>query len=798
MDDEIENKQDEKRLTGIEKLMSNLEHARNGNKRLTHKLINRIFRQVRSEIPYAQMMSVTLAESLLADTPQVTTNLTPNEIIVNCGRILCNPNLKDELTSLVRTYLHQRKKAEKEYATLVLNKILKAEDLEQFPERVRPILKELSQFIMEKVINEKQLRRLHGYRLQPLIELVEPFIYQRLFNVALERVREAQRLPFRKLVNKVAQSGYDAADDDETLSKIRQDKEAALTAFRHAVAEKAPSLINISHLQVRIQLIQKDRTEKHRLLQKQLDEFLKPIDAKMGQEYLSSELRSRFSARLTKLLLDAEQNPQIYSSDEAIKKIHDEAFNEVDNDAKAIRNLVTIVGAIKENFSKKIWQKWLGRKQLKLVDDTLLDSVLGKTLPIMDANTGGVQLIRVGGYPQRNIVDIYTNLGNMLTTINKNLSGMFADKLKDELKRAAENLQFASKNLTFVSPVKLKVEVPAAELQQAEKIEPKPLVIEDDGDAAIPIMVKPLLIEEVEPSVTFEKVEIKPLLIVDDAELEAELPQKVEPKPLFIPDDDIEFELEKIAPPPLLIVDDEKIESEFPEKVEPKPLLIMEEDVESELPAPVQPKPLMIMDDLELEPELTEKIEPKPLLIMGDDELELESKSKSSQTVQPKPLLMPDDVALESHEVEAVMPQPVPFVEKIESASILEFSLDQMEAIDAGVMIMKNYQLGDMESSVYHAWESIVIAEQDATAGIESGLGSDDEIRLYVICDLVQQVVGVPAAMLSKDQSRDLQSIKDSLTEVLKNPSEINNWDYFEGKQRDYIDGILATFMAKK
>lgn len=672
-------KQEPREPLGIEKLMSNLEHASDETRRLPRDITIAIIRQILNEIPYAsKVVSIQLAECLLSDAPHIQTNLALNQVVVNLGKSLCDPHQIDAIDLAVQTYIRDRQIQEKEYAALLLNEVIVAADLQLFADNIRPALRELAQIILEKIINEKQLRKAPGYRLQPLIEIIEPFLYKRLSSIELDRVKALQPLAFRKFVNSIAHNGYEKITDDKKLSQIHKEKETAFNVFKNLITEHLPHANSIKQFQEGMLYLQKDKNHWHALLKSQANELLKSIEPKIDDETLINDLKLRFNEKLRRNLYFSDQNPHIYNDEEAIKHAHEEAYHQVENDMVSAIKLISIVSSVDENYSKKFFQQFFGLSYLSSIKAALLDGLFGKVTLRIDPDTLEKQEIRMGGYLQKNLVDIYTYVIARLNNISDTVTGIYSIKLKDELIRALAELEIAKTEMSIVIPKV--VQKPKIELPIVQPI--------DMTKPVTPILTEPAPKEELAPSLLDEQFDLEPTPVIE--------------------------------PPPIV--------KEEPVKEEPKPLEVGE--FESELESEVQP--------ISLEP-----------------------------------------------------------VSKTEPAETGTLGQAAQASIDSGVRIMKNYQLGAFEKSVQQAWQTMVTASSDsASDDIQTGIGSDNEVRLYVICDLAQQVSAIQEANLSPEHKEALQNIKSKLIEALKNPLDEANWDYFEGTQRDIIDGALAAISS--
>ena len=760
----VKSKPKRKELLGIEKLMSNLDLVTQETKRLPRDVVVALLGQFANEIPYvSQILPNSFAEILLSDAPQLSTQLVLNELIVNLGKALCDSNQKDNIASLVQTYRHERKKSEIEYAVSIVDEVIKDTTFASLPERAQPGLKELAQTILEKIISEKQLRKVPGYRLHPLIEIIESFLYQRNPNIEIEKAKVTHSLVFRKFVNSVAQNGYEIITDEKKLTAIQKEKDAAFTIFKNAIATKVPSAAHIKKFNEIMRFLQSDQNQKYSQLKITLNDLFKSFDS-----YLAQSLMIRFNDKLRRTFRLLELSPEIYISEEVIKTIHVSALAEAEEDANSVKNLILVVYTIQENFNSQFLHRILGKKHLATVNDALLDVLLGKNTLKIDHVTTQARSIRAGGYPVKNIIEIYTAMINSLKKLSEQLSGIYADDLKVEITKAIEQLVAASKDLriiTHATAIYRPVEAVVAPPPTFETSEAMLKSLVESGSRAS--VMPPVKTEA--PSLLDEQFDLEP-----PVEVQAQSPEKVksiEEKPAPIAESEPQLKEEPKEEPVQVA------STESQSKTEPEPLQIDETFEEEPASAAVtepqpktEPAPLQIDETFEEEPaptavvESQPKVEPKPLLI---DEL-FEDEPVPTAAAEPQSLLV-----AESFKDETVVGQAI---------------------IDAGLRIMKNYKLGDLEQPILAGWKTMVSQSGESAADI--GAGSDVEVRLYVLCDLAQQVASVQEETLPSELQIALQSIKTQLVKALQNPLDEKNWDCFEGSQRDFIDGTLAALLS--
>lgn len=230
-----------------------------------------------------------------------------------------------------------------------------------------------------------------------------------------------------------------------------------------------------------------------------------------------------------------------------------------------------------------------------------------------------------------------------------------------------------------------------------------------------------------------------------------------------------------------------------PQKImaEPEPFIPVSEIEEEKVEAPPQeialekeePQPPSVE---EVTP-IPEKIEPKPLEIEFEEE----------EPIVLAPTEIKEEEPIVSAPVETKEEEPI-VLAPVETKEAETYDETTQGSLDAGIIIMKNYQLGPFEIPVKDAWKKMVIASSTPNMDMEAEglvLPSDNEVRLYVICDLMQQVASIDETHLGEEQKKAYQTIKNQLLEALKNPVLDENWNYFEGFQRDIIDATLGNLI---
>jgi hypothetical protein len=544
--EESDNKTTAGNSLGIDRLMSNLEQAKNEQNRLAIKHAYQLFHQIRHELPYAQAIPAVLFDCLIADSPQQSASTALNEVLVNLGSALLNPYQKEAIVTLAHAYLQQRKRSGKEYASAMLSVVLNEAHLQPFPEHVHSLLKELAQDVIEKVINEKQMRQIPGYRLQPVLELGDSFLYRRLFHADLEQVRERQFFEFRKLIHMLVQEGYEKTNDESRLDKIHQEKMAAFEVFSTAIIEKVPMSFDLANLQNKIKFLQRDERDKLREFKKKIIALLVPLSSTSMQNTMT-ELMARFDDVAADALYNVDQDPQIYDNEEVMKQVHEKALKNCEEHVRLIIDLVAVVVYAEEQYKKGFLNWMSGKKHLTAVEDVLLNAVLGRPMLRVDPASGGNKIVRVGGYPDDLISDIYAKVIDGLTKVAAGLSGMFLTKLKEELEQAIQRLGSMSHGIkediveeisapVVVSRPEIQVEVKAPEPEIKLEIvvpqaEPTPDIkveeIESNFklEAIAPVAEPEFKLETITPGVAPEpQIEVDASIATEKSEPTIEIP----------------------------------------------------------------------------------------------------------------------------------------------------------------------------------------------------------------------------------------------------------------------------------
>lgn len=813
----------------LDDLIAALQAAALEKVRLSRFQVDEIFHLILHEIPYAyQVITPILAEVILDDSPHKNTSHSLNHVVVDIGNALFNPVQKDEVHELILTYLTSRKRLENEYAIEVLEHIFEESMLKPFPVSAHAALRQLALSMVENVINEKQLRKVPFYTPRPLTDIIRPVVYSKLHKLELDKIKFSQLDAFRHFISTITYDSYEKVLDQERLQRILQEKEEAYLTFKDAIRKKAPVGEELTRFYERVKFEQFDGNKKNAMLQELLDSFLKKGDLKTAMGYLSHHLRIRFTEYLHKLLLEKDITPATYQSNESIKDAHDMEFEKVAYDVKAIKTLMAYVLAIQTNFRKNPLHYFTGKKIFALIEDALVVSLLGNASPKIDPVTGRKIAARDGGYLKLSLADIYLMMYKRLSAIMSGVNGVFADKLRIQIQDAMANIKasaaqweegvevetaleqpsvveepIVSEESSLTPPSSVTEEVPT----QKEEV---PLAPSEPETVAEPVSVEAVLTNEATvevtptPEPTPEEKEVKPL-VIDEIPLE-ESKEVVIPTEVNTPtetESSIETAVSADEEMPTTVPTETEVEASIPtETVEPKPLEIDE--------SLFQDEPIVLEENTPLEVPLQENVEPKPLVldVSFDDEIPVvETPQETSET---KPLLI--DAHFDEEETAPVTevpqessgPKPlqidVSFDDEIVlTPSATESVVPETAAVDArvqtGLDIMNNYQLGDMKIVVEKAWKNMLQMTSEASIDADGmDISSDCEVRLYVICDLIQQINGIDMSGLSESKKQILQDLKHKLMDALDNPLDENNWSFFEGVRRDNIDRTLSSF----
>jgi hypothetical protein len=788
-------------LQPIDKLMRDLDSLTREKVRLDRGRVDELFLAMRREMPYCTpVITGALAATILADSPQLSTDTTLNEVVANLGKALSNPDAIDSLALTEQNYFTARKKTEKEYAVAIGTLLFQTHDVKQFPERAQTPLQELAYLLMEKMITEKQSRKILGYKSQSILELITPILQQRT-HPEVERIKASQPQVFRQWLNNIAHEGYEKVNDEKKIAVVQQEKDSAFTAFRKAVKNKFPSADNLDKYLVTLRFLQNDRDLRHEKLDAQLDEFL---DRK--QPMLNKDLRERCHDKLRRLLNTADKNTEIYRSEETIESVHEQIFQEMSYEATAVKNIVAATTMIEDNYGKGLLQNFMGRKNLQLVKNAQLTALLGPEVMKLDPADKKNKLMREGGYPVKNLAEIYTTLIQTLESLSGSVSGMFADKLKREIDLAVEILSTERAQLKVVKlvpaekphvsePVNTSSQHEVIPFRTAEESKAKAAPKVEEISAEIEIAKQPhaQAIEQSTEQFEVSEEEMKPAEVAQtpvvekvEAPAAEELQEPdvgIEQSFTYSSDDDENFVLEPKEP---------TISGESEPDFENFKFETASHAVAKELQEPTETE----FENFTLEPaaplapeETSEKVLAEKEILPEEETFNEEptfnEESTAAETsAEVKPLIIPDDF---SFDAEAFAP----------AAAILSIEtpapVSTPSPYEAGLSVMQNYQLGDFEEPIKAAWSKLMNAETSTLPGEEVAIAvNDNEVRLYVICDLAQQVAGIEESNLTPVNKEILQSVKELLLLALKDPTDESNWTFFEGPHRDEIDKAIT------
>jgi hypothetical protein len=752
MKNDTQNQNDNPSLN-IDLLMDEIERLSQETSRISRKKVDEIFRFMRTELPNSQqVITASLANILLTDSPHAATDTTLNTIVIHLVKILSNPSQTSALAEALQVYFHARKITEKEYAAEIANEVLENNPLAAFPENSRPGLQDLSFTVMEKIINEKQSRKTQGYKPHSILELVNPYLHYKLANPEIERLKTTMQPVFRNWMTNIGQEGYEKINHEKKFAMVQQEKEAAFSEFKKYLASKAPNKATLVKFIDKIRHSQIDRNEKHAALSSHLDTFLttKSILAKSALEF-----RARFHQKLRKLFNLSDQNPDIFRSEEAMLAAHEEAFRNVDNDVTSIDKIIFNITEVEKIYAKNFLNSVLGKSNLAMINSLVLDTLLGPLVSRRDIASGTMQVQREGGYPQKNLVEIYDTITHQLQTAHDLIKGAFSSTLKQQLQQCVHNLEIIKQDLviypdaiTVVTKPTL-VATPAHEPAVVEKITPvieQPKIkLVENSDSTIESSYVPKRSAKLSDNLD---VKIIPSLLKDefktDERLEFTAPAPTDTKS-YTPEENVTF-----ADPQV----------EKADKQSEEPLILEESKV-----AAIDPPPLQIDDSFAFEEPV---VTPKPLQID-------ESFSFEEPFSRPKPLL------------------------DTEEDFILEPAQTPRPATDPGILIMTNYRLGEFEQPVLAAWQTMTAASQKEAINNNIDLAilaGENEVRFYVICDLAQQIAAIEESKLNLEQKDILQSTKTVFLVALSNPVDENNWSFFEGTHRDDIDRAISMLQT--
>lgn len=738
----------------IDSFIQTLDTLAEESNRITRKKMDETFLTMRSELPNAShVITSALAAVLLVDSPHAATDTTLNNIVISLGKILCNPSQTEALTEAMQVYYHARKITEKEYAAEIANEVLENNDLKGFPESARSGLQELSLAIMEKIINEKLSRRTPGYKSHSILELVNPYLHYKLANPELERLKLTSSQAFRTWITNIGQEGYEKINNEKKFTQIQREKEAAFNEFKKFIGPKTPNKAALAKLIDKIRISQIDRQEKHNLLADRLDSFL-TTKSILGKSAL--ELRQRFHNKLRKLFNLADQNPDLFRNDVALLDAHEDAFNNVENDISAIKKIILTIADLEKNYNKSLLNSVLGRSNLNTINASIQDVLLGPLMKRRELSTGRIRIARDGGYPQKNLLDLYDSTINQLQINRDMLKGAFSTALKQGIESGINDLEMIKGDLkTFSEPHIVTKPTLVPPLPPESVMNDKtPHVTETPKIKLVAtetVMEKPVVkTPQVETSVEAPIVET-----VASATAENVTAENTSPAP------------EKTEEPHYASIKVAKADT----KNEPRIISSLLRD-EFKPTAKVATGSAMTAEYSN-----TSKINPKPTPA-AQENLAVKQEPQQEQA-ETKPDEIEEDFTLEP-------------IKKAEPAAPTALT-------EPGFLIMKNYQLGEFENPIQEAWKNMVATAEQSFASDPASMlltVKDNEIQLYVICDLLQQVAAIDSNRLNEQQKEILQSIRAVLLAALANPLEENNWSCFEGIRRDDIDRAIAALQV--
>jgi hypothetical protein len=722
----------------IDRLLDRLEALSKQDERFTRAKIDEIFRALRFEISFTSpVVNAALAAALYADSPQKNTNTALNDVVIQLAKALINPTQIEVLSEGVQTYLAARKNTEKEYAAASIIPVIAAHPMEAFPTVVWPFLNDLTITVMEKIIHEKQSRRIPGYKSQSVMDLIRPFLNYRLANPQLEKVKQEQPQNFKQWVLAIAHEGYDSINDEIKFRAIQHEKETAFDNFKKFVTMKTLNKAALSRYLEKIRFSQTDINKKMDKLNHHLNEFL---SVKSVLSKSSAELRGRFNEKLRKLFAATDKSQGAYQSEDIITEAHNNAFKEVESDLQAIKKIILVVTGIEVNYLKSLMTSLLARSNVTRMNDLLLDVLLGGYVKKRDMATGSLIEVRDGGYPSQNMQDIYSNLIQQLEHFQNKSSGLFSASLKKLITAATHELSTAQSQLP--EPVKITFRAPPISETAAEnRIASKP---------AETVIEKPEIIPPQKAAVTAPIPE--PEILQTPASSATPTAPEPDTAPELEEETDADFSLET-------------------------PMLHEAEDVDFSTQDAV---PAEEETDFGFSLEPVAKNE-KPELPGAETKFSLEPVAEN-KTATANENNMPENLAEPALELE-----PVKAAEQ------------HTAPVDPGLAIMQGYQLGELKDPVYEAWQVMLVQAVQANTTAEKDLhaiAAEQEANFHVICDLVQTVVSIPEAPLTPDHKEMLQSITTLLLAALKDPLEENNWTFFEGGRRNDVDRAIAILKS--
>jgi hypothetical protein len=784
----------------IEKLLRTLEALSKETNRISRARLDEIFRALRFELPYSTpIINAGLAFALFADSPRNSADTTLNEAVIHLSKTLINPMQTAALTQAIQTYYQERKKTESEYAADTVQTVVAANPLDAFPEASWEAMRELALTVMDKIVSEKLARRIPGYKSQSVLELINPFLHFRLANATLEKIKMAQPQVFKKWLTNLAHDGYEKINNEKKFTLIQQEKENAFAALKTFLTSKSQNKANLTRYIERIAFSQKDKNKKFDSLNKKLDEML-PEQAIISES--AGLLRMRFYDNLRKLFALAERNPAVYQQEDSITKAQNKAYSQIKNDLAAIKKILDIFTELNKNSSKNLMASLLTRGNINQIKVILATGLLGPIVKKRDLHNGNYIMVHDGGYPQKNLNAITSNLITGLQNLADNVTGMFSAALKIQIEQAIQQLTALGSNLApdeqWVAPVEATAEAPPIETSTEPVTAPRmeipyasPSVEKTFGPIPksrfeIPEpAVKPEPVIEpaqtlVAPAIPEETLEVSTASTVEEA---AEIPQTLDE---FMETPTVSDPIDEFAETPAAPEStNEAAETPAaPETINDTAETPAEEPINKLAESPAPEPSIEPAEKPELAPEPTDTpTAPAPMNAAPTEPAsEANTEEVSSEPVFPS-------IEFDDEEIPTIQFEPVTFEAPAPAQPVVS---------DPGLVIMSNYELGDFKEPVHEAWKTMLVQAVSARPDVAdiNIIADEQAVNFYVICDLVQQVVSINEDMLSPDNKEMLISIQTLLLAALKDPLEENNWTFFEGSRRNDVDRAIAVLKS--
>jgi hypothetical protein len=748
----------------IDNLTRMLDQLSDEPERIRRPRVDEIFRAIRFELPYSvPVINATLAASLSSDAPHYYDDLTLNEMVVQLTKALFNPAQVDSIAEAVHVYYSARFRGEKEYATTIVEPVLAANPLTAFPPEVWPHFQELALTVMEKIIHEKQSRGLPGHTSQSVLELIQPFIYYRLANPELEKIKLGQPQVFKKWLTSVAHDGYEKINDAQKFRQIQNEKEEAFETLKKFITSKTYNKTTINRHLDKIRIAQNEKNKNHAKLNKRLDEF---FSAQIVLAKSADELRGRFHEKLRRLFAKADTDPAVYATEDPTHNAYESAYQQIKDDLGALNKLINLVTTIEKNYSKSLMISLLGGSNVNNLHAILNDTLLGRPTKKRDPHTGAMVSARDGGYPQKTVPEIYDILISELQKFRNQVSGLFSNPLKLQIQHGIEELSAIKNTLTLT------------EEPEAEETAPVPAEVPADAQTEKPA----------ETTAAAQPVEVE-----NPAEV-----TPPPPAPLSTPEPDAEPE--NLLTP--LLVEEDEAKNIFPLSPTLPPIIPPEPENKPAAEETVDEKLFKLetehqISDTDFEPDTVyTTISTPPDDTVTDPEFQYPQEPEAAPTASTPPAtsepVVPDlDLVFDdTNEIPEIQLEPVHVQE----------TPSNEPAGDPGLAIMSNYQLGSFTEAVHDAWKIMLVNAVNKNENAEEmdlhAITSEQEVFLYVICALVQQVAAINEESLQGEKKEILQSISTLLQAALKDPLEENNWSFFEGPRRDDVDRAIAMLKA--